>query len=111
MRKIIYSKKNTNKYLDEHFTDNYQFHHKFWKDYNKRFLQEKKKFLEDNGMPATPMEVQNQLSRFYKEFLDKNLKANMEYDRESRRRNLKLLWTSLVPTFIHRYFTRRRKCK
>merc|ERR1712126_48983 len=101
IRKIIYAKKNNNELLSKQRDEMYEWNHDFWKHHNNKFYAEKKFFIDDtNAASGRPMDVSDNLSTFYKDFLDKNHDTYMSYGRELYKRNLKLLWTSFCAPFL-----------
>lgn len=77
-----------------------QWHQQFWKDNNQRFINEKYSFEQkiklETGKPTVTAE---ELSVFYKDFLNKNYNNHLQYNRQWWRENFGLLLPSLKLVF------------
>ncbi|XP_028398611.1 apoptogenic protein 1, mitochondrial-like [Dendronephthya gigantea] len=83
----------------EYKQDLMSWHHSFWLHQNLKFTKEKKEYtlkrdLIENAK-ADGKEKADDLSLFYKEFLDENFSVHFQYQREWYRRNFLLLWYGL----------------
>ncbi|KAI0210551.1 Cytochrome c oxidase assembly factor 8 [Lamellibrachia satsuma] len=77
-----------------------KWNHEFWARHNRSFFKEKEHFItsmlkkksgkDDSDMTLTP----DEMSVFYKHFLDANYKLHKEYNREWYYRNIQILWSS-----------------
>ncbi|XP_075970042.1 cytochrome c oxidase assembly factor 8 [Anticarsia gemmatalis] len=68
-----------------------EWNHKFWAQHNSRFYQEREEYVKTH----TPADKQNlsadEMSVFYKAFLDKNWKLHINYNMEWYKKNFALL--------------------
>ncbi|XP_029201927.2 COA8 family protein CBG23705, mitochondrial-like isoform X2 [Acropora millepora] len=102
IRKIIYVKTRNEKVLEKRFRE-YQeelntWHQAFWEKQNGKFYQSKKAFLQLRGRDInadTKKDFADDLSRFYKNFLDGHYQAHYQYLRAWYWRNFQLLWIGL----------------
>ncbi|XP_048585745.1 COA8 family protein CBG23705, mitochondrial isoform X2 [Nematostella vectensis] len=60
----------------------HSWHHDFWTRHNKNFNESKKKFLEGKEKKSSK-QAADELSVFYKDFLDKNYQLHKEYQWEA----------------------------
>ncbi|KAL9954714.1 hypothetical protein ACROYT_G042285 [Oculina patagonica] len=102
IRKIVYAKSkdetNTEKYFREQQQELNTWHQDFWERQNEKFSKSKKAFLQlrpRNLENDTNKELADDLSKFYKNFLDGHYKVHSQYLRAWYRRNFHLLWTGL----------------
>ncbi|GFN85596.1 Apoptogenic protein 1, mitochondrial [Plakobranchus ocellatus] len=90
--------------------------HKFWTDHNTKFFKEKGDFVKsikstgkDQSKKTTPAE---QMSVFYRKFLNENRKDHLRYNKEWYKKNISLLWPAFLVFFIRlrrKLFTSNRK--
>jgi len=105
IRKIIYVKTRNENVLEKRFRE-YQeelntWHQAFWEKQNGKFYQSKKAFLQLRGRDVnadTKKDFADDLSRFYKNFLDGHHQAHYQYLRAWYWRNFQLLWIGLQVT-------------
>ena len=108
IRKVIYSRKNnrTDEMLDKERMETNEWNSKFWKQHNKTFFKQKKEFIErTKAASGTENDVSDNLSVFYKEFLENNHEVYMKYNNEWYRKNFGLIWKS-VQASLTKYFLR-----
>ncbi|CAB4011616.1 APOPT family CG14806, mitochondrial [Paramuricea clavata] len=82
----------------QHKQDLMSWHHTFWLQQNEKFNKEKKEYLEKRECENTikdGKERADELSLFYREFLDKNFSVHFKYQREWYKRNFLLVWHGL----------------
>jgi len=109
MRLSVYPAKEymseTERTLNQTRFDTHLWNQRFWKEHNKRFFDEKKRFIEEKrAATGTEKDVTDALSVFYKDFLVSNHALYMSYNREWYQRNFQLLRLSL--NFRFREFLR-----
>ncbi|XP_026329866.1 APOPT family protein CG14806, mitochondrial [Hyposmocoma kahamanoa] len=63
----------------------------FWTQHNSRFYQEREKYLKKNLPEGKQSLTADEMSIFYKAFLDKNWKTHLQYNLEWYRKNVILL--------------------
>ncbi|KXJ24694.1 APOPT family protein CBG23705, mitochondrial [Exaiptasia diaphana] len=102
LRKVVFSKK-TNETRKEqelrlHKQASYKWQHTFWAEHNDNFNKSKKKFLEErkNTENESDKQFADDLSIFYKDFLDKNYSLHKKFLWEWYKKNFKLLWPSFT---------------
>lgn len=108
IRRVIYSRKNnrTDEMLDKERMETDEWNNKFWKEHNKTFFQQKKEFIErTKAASGTENDVSDNLSVFYKEFLEKNHDVYIKYNNEWYRKNFGLIWKSAQAS-LTKYFLR-----
>ncbi|XP_046847277.1 COA8 family protein Y39B6A.34, mitochondrial-like [Xenia sp. Carnegie-2017] len=74
-------------------------HHEFWLKQNEKFNQEKKEYLQrrkDHRKITEGKESADDLSIFYKNFLDRNFYVHFAYQREWYKKNAWLFWFGLL---------------
>eukprot|EP00794_Sanderia_malayensis_P019867 gene19867-21809_t len=88
IRKIVFAKPTTPTAADEDLKvyrdETYEWNHSYWKQHNQSFFEKKKAFAKrvekakglENGM-----ELSDEMSIFYKDFLDKNYVSHMAYNK------------------------------
>lgn len=89
-------------------------HHLFWTEHNKSFFTKKEEFVQKKlaekqaeGKSETSQSVTpEELSVFYKKFLDENYKTHIQYNKEWYKKNIKLLWPALKAN-IYRLLNKR----
>ncbi|XP_025103692.1 APOPT family protein Y39B6A.34, mitochondrial-like [Pomacea canaliculata] len=78
-----------------------QWNQEFWYKHNTKFFKEKDDFVknieQNKGESSISLE---DLSKFYKTFLDENRKTHLNYNREWYKRNISLLWPAMKVAFI-----------
>lgn len=70
----------------------------FWSNHNENFQQSKKVYLNKRENPNTRIDEKqhaDELSIFYRDFLDKNWGSHLNYQREWYKKNFKVLWYGL----------------
>ncbi|XP_072376298.1 COA8 family protein CBG23705, mitochondrial [Diabrotica undecimpunctata] len=82
--------------LREMQNDTEEWNQNFWANHNKKFMKEKQDFInmllrQDKDKQITP----DEMSEFYKRFLDENWKTHVIYNKEWYIRNLNILWYSI----------------
>ena len=92
--------------LDKERMETNEWNSKFWKQHNKTFFKQKKEFIErTKAASGTENDVSDNLSVFYKEFLENNHEVYMKYNNEWYRKNFGLIWKS-VQASLTKYFLR-----
>uniref|UniRef100_A0A2A4JI94 Apoptogenic protein 1, mitochondrial n=1 Tax=Heliothis virescens TaxID=7102 RepID=A0A2A4JI94_HELVI len=72
-------------------TEVQEWNQKFWEKHNSRFYQEREEYVKNN-MPADKQNLTaDEMSVFYKAFLDKNWKLHLKYNSEWYKKNYALL--------------------
>lgn len=102
IRKIIYAKTRDEKLTEKIFRERQQeldmWHQTFWEKQNEQFYQSKKAFLKVRGRDIgieTKKDFADDLSKFYKNFLDGHYQVHSQYLRVWYLRNFQLLWMAL----------------
>jgi len=118
IRKIIYVKSQDESTKEKSFRKQQQelnsWHHGFWENQNEKFQKSKKAFLKLRSRDIeteTHKEFADDLSKFYKDFLDGNYQVHSKYLREWYGGNFQLLWTGLqvsISRFINKVLARTR---
>lgn len=85
-------------------TEVLEWNHKFWADHNTKFFKEKAEFvkllepsIKVSGKKSTPAE---QMSVFYRKFLNENRQEHLRYNKEWYKKNISLLWPAFLVFFI-----------
>ncbi|XP_031560959.1 COA8 family protein CBG23705, mitochondrial-like [Actinia tenebrosa] len=105
IRKMIFSKKSYETRREQELRLQKQalqsWHQEFWTKHNKNFNESKKKFLAERRKNEDESDKQfaDDLSVFYKDFLDKNFNLHKDYLWEWYKRNFKLVWPSFLISF------------
>lgn len=102
IRKIIYAKSKDETRQEKYFREQQQelntWHQDFWEKQNEKFSKSKKAYLQlrpRNLKTDSNKELADELSKFYRDFLDGNYRVHSQYLRAWYCRNFHLLWTGL----------------
>lgn len=103
MRRIMFAQpKKPNAFheeLEKKREETFQWNHKFWKKHNTDFFKQKKNFSlktsEKDMESKSENDISDEMSVFYKDFLDRNYELHMNYNRQWYKRNFGLLVLSL----------------
>ncbi|XP_060577946.1 cytochrome c oxidase assembly factor 8-like [Ruditapes philippinarum] len=95
-----------------------EWHHEFWTEHNKGFFTEKEEFIQRRLAEKVQTEndesikslTPEELSEFYKRFLDDNFKSHIKYNKEWYKKNISLLWPALH-VYVIRMMKLRKKGK
>ncbi|XP_018335542.1 APOPT family protein CG14806, mitochondrial [Agrilus planipennis] len=68
---------------------------KFWSEHNARFIQEKHEYIKQKSNDDKSNLTPDEMSEFYKSFLDKNWETHVNYNFEWYKRNFSILLLSL----------------
>ncbi|CAH2238640.1 jg5386 [Pararge aegeria aegeria] len=71
----------------------------FWTQHNSRFFKEREAYLRNNLPEGKTNLTADEMSVFYKAFLDKNWRAHLNYNREWYKKNMTLLMLALQVKF------------
>ncbi|RUS89641.1 hypothetical protein EGW08_002562 [Elysia chlorotica] len=81
-----------------------EWNHKFWANHNTKFFKEKGEYVknlepsvQDGNKKTTPAE---QMSVFYRKFLNENREEHLRYNKEWYKKNLSLLWPAFLVSLI-----------
>ncbi|XP_047527763.1 COA8 family protein CG14806, mitochondrial [Vanessa atalanta] len=95
LRKIIFKKPDNETYLEERYRklrmEVQEWNHNFWAQHNSRFFEERDLYLKNNLPEGKANLTADEMSVFYKAFLDKNWKTHLTYNKEWYKKNLTLL--------------------
>ncbi|KAJ8725370.1 hypothetical protein PYW08_003553 [Mythimna loreyi] len=67
----------------------------FWEKHNSRFYQEREDYVKNNVPADKQNHTADEMSVFYKAFLDKNWKLHLNYNKEWYKKNFALLGLAL----------------
>lgn len=102
IRKIVFARLNNETTKERYFREQQQelntWNQNFWGKQNEKFNKSKKAFLQlrsKNLETETNKELADELSKFYRDFLDGNYNVHSQYLRDWYRRNFHLLWTGI----------------
>ncbi|XP_063821454.1 COA8 family protein CG14806, mitochondrial [Ostrinia nubilalis] len=99
LRKIIFKEPPNETPLEKQYrelrTEVQSWNHKFWTQHNTRFFQEREEYLKNNLPEGKQNLTADEMSVFYKAFLDKNWKAHLSYNKEWYKKNITLLGLAL----------------
>lgn len=102
IRKIVFAKLKNESTKERYFREQQQelntWNQNFWGKQNEKFNKSKKAFLQlrpRNLETDTNKELADELSKFYRDFLDGNYNVHSQYLRDWYRRNFHLLWTGI----------------
>ncbi|KAL0893526.1 hypothetical protein ABMA27_013722 [Loxostege sticticalis] len=99
LRKIIFREPPNETALEKQYrelrTEVQSWNHKFWTQHNSRFFQEREEYLKKNLPEGKQNLTADEMSVFYKAFLDKNWKAHIAYNKEWYKKNITLLGLAL----------------
>ncbi|KAK3714376.1 hypothetical protein QZH41_020617, partial [Actinostola sp. cb2023] len=102
LRKVVFAKKANETRREQGLRlqkqASYKWQHTFWTEHNESFNESKKKFLEErkNAENESDKQFADELSVFYKDFLDKNYSLHKTFLWEWYTKNFKLLWSSVA---------------
>lgn len=105
----------------EQRTEALEFNHDFWYKHNKSFFTQKEEFVkarlaakrvmagggEDHQVTQESL-TPEEMSEFYKKFLDENYKQHLQYNKDWYRKNVSLLWPA-AKVAVARFLKNRRK--
>ncbi|XP_045166060.2 COA8 family protein CBG23705, mitochondrial-like [Mercenaria mercenaria] len=85
-----------------------EWHHEFWTEHNKNFFTQKEEFTQQRLAEKQKLGVNEdsksvsaeELSEFYKKFLDDNYKTHIKYNKEWYKKNVMLLWPAVKVNVI-----------
>ncbi|BFZ07917.1 hypothetical protein BsWGS_10956 [Bradybaena similaris] len=76
----------------------------FWTDHNSRFFQEKEEYVQAHQTKDSEGKIQKlspeEMSVFYKAFLNKNWHSHLNYNKEWYQKNVSLLWPAFKVLII-----------
>ncbi|XP_063705769.1 COA8 family protein CG14806, mitochondrial [Culicoides brevitarsis] len=72
-----------------------EWNQKFWAGHNKRFFEEKEEYIQQHKRPGEDTLPADEMSKFYKYFLDKNWKIHVLYNISWYTKNFSLLFSAL----------------
>ncbi|CAG5131405.1 unnamed protein product [Candidula unifasciata] len=76
----------------------------FWTDHNSRFFQEKEEYVQAHQAKDSEGNIQKlspeEMSVFYKTFLNKNWHSHLNYNKEWYKKNVSLLWPAFKVLII-----------
>eukprot|EP00112_Aurelia_sp_Birch-Aquarium-sp1_P010193 Seg2189.4 transcript_id=Seg2189.4/GoldUCD/mRNA.D3Y31 product="Apoptogenic protein 1 mitochondrial" protein_id=Seg2189.4/GoldUCD/D3Y31 len=87
LRKFAFAKPRSQNSLDVELEkqreESYAWNNEFWKNHNKKFFQEKKNHARKMGNieDSSEKETSDEMSVFYKDFLDRHYQLHMDYNR------------------------------
>ncbi|CAB3252044.1 unnamed protein product [Arctia plantaginis] len=99
LRTIIFKEPLNETHLEKRYrklrADVQEWNQKFWTQHNSRFYQEREDYVKKN-LPADKQNLTaDEMSVFYKAFLDKNWKLHLNYNMEWYKKNFTLLKLAL----------------
>lgn len=77
-----------------------EWNHAFWKKHNATFFKEKEDFVETIKQTTGEKASIEELSQFYRKFLNDNRAAHLKYNREWYKKNISLLWPAVQVAVI-----------
>ncbi|KAL4706321.1 hypothetical protein ACJJTC_004930 [Scirpophaga incertulas] len=99
LRKIIFKQPSNETQLEKQYrklrSEIQNWNHDFWTQHNSRFFQEREEYLKRNLPEGKQNLTADEMSVFYKAFLDKNWTSHIAYNKEWYRKNFTLLLLSL----------------
>lgn len=117
IRKIIYAKSKDENAMEKRFREQQQelntWHQVFWEKQNEKFHKSKKAYLKLRSRDIeteTNKEFADEMSKFYRDFLDGNYHVHTQYLRAWYCRNFQVLWAGLqvsTSRFINKIIPRR----
>jgi len=110
LRRFLFARqKNPNKYdvmLEKAREETHAWNNKFWTYHNNKFFEEKKKFSKElDAKGISDKEASDEMSQFYKYFLDQHYELHTKYNREWYRRNFGMLLIAILAS-LTRIFRR-----
>ncbi|XP_013140452.1 PREDICTED: APOPT family protein CG14806, mitochondrial [Papilio polytes] len=95
LRKIIFKQPSNETRLEKRYRELrmevQEWNQKFWTQHNSRFFQEREEYLKQNLPEGKQTLTADEMSVFYKSFLDKNWKAHITYNLQWYKKNVILL--------------------
>ncbi|XP_011303338.1 apoptogenic protein 1, mitochondrial [Fopius arisanus] len=73
----------------------HEWNHKFWSEHNARFISERKEFQNKLKAEGKESVTADEMSVFYKQFLDNNWKNHVNYNYSWYKRNVKILFLEI----------------
>ncbi|XP_013199447.1 COA8 family protein CG14806, mitochondrial [Amyelois transitella] len=99
LRKVIFKQPQDETALEKRYremrSEVQDWNQEFWTRHNSRFFQEREEYLKKNLPEGKQNLTADEMSVFYKSFLDKNWKTHIAYNKEWYKKNVKLLGLSL----------------
>ncbi|CAK1552662.1 unnamed protein product [Leptosia nina] len=103
LRKIIFKKAATETQLEKKYrelrTEVQEWNQTFWTLHNSRFFKERENYLKNNLPEGKSNLTADEMSVFYKAFLDKNWKIHINYNIEWYKKNVTLLGLAIKVKF------------
>ncbi|XP_076463776.1 COA8 family protein CBG23705, mitochondrial-like [Babylonia areolata] len=84
----------------QHQKETIEWNHTFWKKHNAKFFKEKEDFVEKIKQTEGKKATSEELSQFYKTFLNENRVGHLKYNRDWYRKNISLLWPAVQVAVI-----------
>ncbi|KPJ07392.1 UPF0671 protein CG14806 [Papilio machaon] len=95
LRRIVFKQPNDETKLEKKYRelrmDVQEWNQKFWTQHNSSFFQEREEYLKQNLPEGKQTLTADEMSVFYKSFLDKNWKAHLTYNLQWYKKNITLL--------------------
>ncbi|XP_030023529.2 COA8 family protein CG14806, mitochondrial [Manduca sexta] len=95
LRRIVFKQPENETTLEKQYrnmrSEVQEWNQNFWTQHNSRFFQEREDYLKKNLPEGKQNLTADEMSVFYKAFLDKNWKAHISYNMEWYKKNFKLL--------------------
>ncbi|XP_072944304.1 COA8 family protein CG14806, mitochondrial [Epargyreus clarus] len=99
LRKVIFKKPKDETALEKRYremrSEVQDWNQNFWTQHNSRFFQEREEYLKKNLPEGKANLTADEMSVFYKAFLDKNWKSHMNYNIQWYKKNATLLGLAL----------------
>ncbi|XP_068629682.1 COA8 family protein CBG23705, mitochondrial [Battus philenor] len=99
LRRIVFKQPANETGLERRYremrTEVQEWNQRFWTQHNSSFFQEREEYLKKNLPEGKQNLTADEMSVFYKSFLDKNWKAHMTYNLEWYKKNVTLLLLSM----------------
>ncbi|XP_032679824.1 cytochrome c oxidase assembly factor 8 [Odontomachus brunneus] len=100
LRPIIFARPMKETYLEKKYRelkeDTQQWNQTFWYKHNTNFIQERKQFQELLRTQGKMTLTADEMSVFYKQFLDKNWKSHFNYNIAWYKKNIKILFLGIA---------------
>lgn len=108
LRPIIFAKSRNETTIEKKYReareDTQLWNQNFWTKHNTSFIQERKEFQEALKAQGKTSITADDMSVFYKNFLDKNWQSHFKYNLDWYKRNVKLLFLELRVRFSKNRF-------
>ncbi|XP_041977010.1 COA8 family protein CG14806, mitochondrial [Aricia agestis] len=95
LRRIVFKKPENETTLEKKYRELrievQEWNQNFWTQHNSRFFKEREDYLKKNLPEGKTNLTADEMSVFYKAFLDKNWKAHLDYNKEWYKKNVTLL--------------------